>query len=472
MKRRRDPRENSPTNGRSSGTIPICEKPMTRRGIEPGSPWWEESVLIAQPAAPILDRLDFKNMYVCTTFVTGLQFVRTRPGGLWTNRKLQKKMTGTITSNQVKKENGPLLLQKPIYKQRFRGFYDGGRDSDTLRSTQPEAAGVIIAMNDYASHVLGVSYQRITLPSAIISLGLSVGTLLKKHAREHTTPVHIIVSSLCTYTHRLLSYLHRLLVSFPHLTQPLSISLLLPYNFVIRPQTVKPDQNMLGPITKAGRPQSFEFYLVSKSFREISLPLLPYHILDAYNPQYSDWHFSTILKEDGLSRGSGDIWAALNNEVLRADEGEARLEWRNAGMKGRGKREIPVITRRPAASSGTIPSCENPGATPQGMEPSLPSWEASSLTTTPPIPGLHYAMPGLHYAMPGLHYAIPGLHYAIPGLHYAMPGKTAVFECVSLLSCPVMRSKECLIWSREAGQGFRELACQPPPPRRLREVEF
>ncbi|KAJ8878658.1 hypothetical protein PR048_019241 [Dryococelus australis] len=29
-------------------------------------------------------------------------------------------------------------------------------------------------------------------------------------------------------------------------------------------------------------------------------------------------------------------------------------------MKGRGKREIPEKTRRPAASSGTIPTCENP----------------------------------------------------------------------------------------------------------------
>ncbi|KAJ8869803.1 hypothetical protein PR048_028811 [Dryococelus australis] len=40
----------------------------------------------------------------------------------------------------------------------------------------------------------------------------------------------------------------------------------------------------------------------------------------------------------------------LNNEVLRADEG---------GMKGRGKQEIPEETHRPAAWSGTIPTCEN-----------------------------------------------------------------------------------------------------------------
>ncbi|KAJ8870942.1 hypothetical protein PR048_027244 [Dryococelus australis] len=34
----------------SSGTIPTCENPeLNRPGIEPGSPWWEVSVLIAQP---------------------------------------------------------------------------------------------------------------------------------------------------------------------------------------------------------------------------------------------------------------------------------------------------------------------------------------------------------------------------------------------------------------------------------------
>ncbi|KAJ8881531.1 hypothetical protein PR048_018013 [Dryococelus australis] len=51
---------------------------------------------------------------------------------------------------------------------------------------------------------------------------------------------------------------------------------------------------------------------------------------------------------------SGEIWVALNIEVLRATEGDASV-----GMQGRGKWEIPEKTRRPAASSGTIPTCEN-----------------------------------------------------------------------------------------------------------------
>ncbi|KAJ8867927.1 hypothetical protein PR048_031736 [Dryococelus australis] len=100
---------------------------------------------------------------------------------------------------------------------------------------------------------------------------------------------------------------------------------------------------------------------------------------------------------------SGDMWAALNIEILRADEGEARWIWNNAGMqgrrkreipdetcrteenlnqdsrlgstgmKGRGKKKIPEETRRPAISSDTMPMCENEGASPPGFEPCSPS---------------------------------------------------------------------------------------------------
>ncbi|KAJ8894238.1 hypothetical protein PR048_006850 [Dryococelus australis] len=38
-------------------------------------------------------------------------------------------------------------------------------------------------------------------------------------------------------------------------------------------------------------------------------------------------------------------------------------------MEVRGKRDIPEKTRRPAASSGTIPTCRNPGVTQPEIEP-------------------------------------------------------------------------------------------------------
>ncbi|KAJ8891252.1 hypothetical protein PR048_010768 [Dryococelus australis] len=68
---------------------------------------------------------------------------------------------------------------------------------------------------------------------------------------------------------------------------------------------------------------------------------------------------------------SGRLWAALNIEILRADEGEVRY------------------TRKPADQwhcSGTVPTCENTGATPPEIKPDSPRWEASSLTTVPPRP--------------------------------------------------------------------------------------
>ncbi|KAJ8888484.1 hypothetical protein PR048_007975 [Dryococelus australis] len=54
-------------------------------------------------------------------------------------------------------------------------------------------------------------------------------------------------------------------------------------------------------------------------------------------------------------------------------------------MKGWQKREIPEKTRRPTASSGAIPTCENPVTQP-GSEPDSPWWEASVLIAQPPWP--------------------------------------------------------------------------------------
>ncbi|KAJ8876744.1 hypothetical protein PR048_021191 [Dryococelus australis] len=64
---------------------------------------------------------------------------------------------------------------------------------------------------------------------------------------------------------------------------------------------------------------------------------------------------------------------------------ERHSPW-SAGTLERKEREIPENIRRPAAGSCTIPTCENPVATPPGIEPCSRSWEASSLTTAPARP--------------------------------------------------------------------------------------
>ncbi|KAJ8866025.1 hypothetical protein PR048_033549 [Dryococelus australis] len=53
---------------------------------------------------------------------------------------------------------------------------------------------------------------------------------------------------------------------------------------------------------------------------------------------------------------------------------------------GAGKQEIPKKTRRPAASSGAIPTRENPRVTRPGIEQGSARWEASSLTAQTPWP--------------------------------------------------------------------------------------
>ncbi|KAJ8888307.1 hypothetical protein PR048_007794 [Dryococelus australis] len=87
-----------------------------------------------------------------------------------------------------------------------------------------------------------------------------------------------------------------------------------------------------------------------------------------------------------LKPSTAPICAALNNVVLRSDEREMRREWSSAGIQGRLKREIYEKTRRRATSSGTSPTCENPGVTRTGIEPGSPWGEASSLTAQPPRP--------------------------------------------------------------------------------------
>ncbi|KAJ8889513.1 hypothetical protein PR048_009012 [Dryococelus australis] len=56
--------------------------------------------------------------------------------------------------------------------------------------------------------------------------------------------------------------------------------------------------------------------------------------------------------------------------------------------KSGGKLEIPEKTHRPAALSGTCPTCENSGVARPGIEPCSPLWEASRLTAQPPRPRL------------------------------------------------------------------------------------
>ncbi|KAJ8891506.1 hypothetical protein PR048_004034 [Dryococelus australis] len=94
----------------------------------------------------------------------------------------------------------------------------------------------------------------------------------------------------------------------------------------------------------------FDVYIELKRTREMFLSLFIEHRI--FTHYEGDLQLVVISYEE--------VWAVLNIEVLRADGGEMKGVGSSAGMKGRGKRKIPEKTRRPAASSGTIPTSENP----------------------------------------------------------------------------------------------------------------
>ncbi|KAJ8894966.1 hypothetical protein PR048_000274 [Dryococelus australis] len=74
-------------------------------------------------------------------------------------------------------------------------------------------------------------------------------------------------------------------------------------------------------------------------------------------------------------------------ELLRAQRADVKGSRFETQSKRGGKTgELGENTPRPAASPGTTPTCQNPGAIQAGIEPGSPKWEVGSLATTPPWP--------------------------------------------------------------------------------------
>ncbi|KAJ8897459.1 hypothetical protein PR048_002805 [Dryococelus australis] len=104
-----------------------------------------------------------------------------------------------------------------------------------------------------------------------------------------------------------------------------------------------------------------------------------------------DHRLSDITTYDGRCKNVGSVDISdLFGTPARGQLGEFRsppgTPQQNPGHAWQGKREIPEKTRRPAPSSGTIPTCENTGVTRQVIEISSPWWEASNLPAQQPWP--------------------------------------------------------------------------------------
>ncbi|KAJ8889325.1 hypothetical protein PR048_008824, partial [Dryococelus australis] len=284
----------------SSARIYTCENPATRPGNEPGSPWWEASVLIAQPP--------------------------------WSRSLLAYEEFGR--KGESKKESG-------------RGV--------TARGC------------------------RLTTPSSVlqrISLG---GNMLALRSREG------FVTSLADSNRRRVGRrgykLNPLQTSYPTLYRPLYL---------------------ISRHGQEGRGIGFISRGTPPPINPAPLPNPPLFQLNSYPSRplrgIQCGRKIAILRRLELQRNINEIKSIAIVTIIEmavqvrpsdipedtASKVDDRL-WSNAGMKGRGKREIPENTRRPTASSGTIPTCENPVNRP-GIEPGSPWWEASVLIAQPPWP--------------------------------------------------------------------------------------
>ncbi|KAJ8870164.1 hypothetical protein PR048_029177 [Dryococelus australis] len=104
----------------------------------------------------------------------------------------------------------------------------------------------------------------------------------------------------------------------------------------------------------AGRPKKKKIVTTPMVASNFSEALQEFCFQDIPPPQANQTNFRVHQSEE--------IWTALNIEVLNADEAASEL-------KGGGKREISEKTHRPTTSSGTIPTCENPGWPGRGLNP-------------------------------------------------------------------------------------------------------
>ncbi|KAJ8866726.1 hypothetical protein PR048_032587 [Dryococelus australis] len=115
------------------------------------------------------------------------------------------------------------------------------------------------------------------------------------------------------------------------------------------------------------------------SLRGLPFPLLMHSCAAPYSPRFT-LIGSQALGVESRRIVSRDWWRHVTRLRQAGPSGPAI----DARQIRQGKREVAGKTRRPAASYGTIPTCENKGVTRPGIEPGSPWWEASRLTAWPP----------------------------------------------------------------------------------------
>ncbi|KAJ8896843.1 hypothetical protein PR048_002189 [Dryococelus australis] len=175
----------------------------------------------------------------------------------------------------------------------------------------------------------------------------------------------------------------------------------------------------------------------------------------------------TTLEENAICNPRFSLQRSRRQQKLQ-------LLLERARVQGRGKREIFEKTRRPAASSGTIPTYENPDD-PAGIRTRFPLVEASSPTTTTlwlPILRLQtyfllspWGRGGVVVRLLASHLGEPGsiLGGATPGPSHAgiVPDDAAGWRGFSV--SPALTFRRCTILASLNPDRFSRPRCQEPP---------
>ncbi|KAJ8897364.1 hypothetical protein PR048_002710 [Dryococelus australis] len=334
-----DPRENSPTSGIVWHDSHLRKSGVTRPGTEPSSPWWEANSIIAQsPPPPSL----FPELYRAES------------------------CTKKMDAKQIK-------VTKNCW-ERLRYGVAGGLPGQGLRAPRTVLVYPVVPGTPL------VNFYVTPLPVKYTSYHNARQTTSAAYIKALVQPGLTSESLVAGRTQAA-----RRLGSNPNLKQPQFINSKLSNARSLMPlddlgltraalkESACPNLKRPGNSFSRLRARDCKKFLVNASHKPPLITSLPFVYTARRYYRLND------LVE------SGEIWASLNTEVLRTDGGGVRRVRINAVMQG-GKWEIREKTRRPAASSGTIHTCEHPGATSRESNPDSPGWEASSLTSTPPRP--------------------------------------------------------------------------------------
>ncbi|KAJ8881597.1 hypothetical protein PR048_018083 [Dryococelus australis] len=444
----------------SSGTIPTCGNPMTWPGIEPGSPWWEASVLIAQPPWP----LDVQWEQVptnCLRLPTGtpphIAGINTHQKGRFTRHNtpcelmlgcfacLRPRSVGALGRSMYSPGmSGRLYVQGTEEREDEQSCVDYPR-LDVRRRTTPPCCECSVASR---SKQTGRQSQH-CLPQADVAQHGAVhdtSSVCRTHASSrltghrseaNTTPVTLLMFPTKSHKDNLVTSHDRCrgcggvtvrLLGEPDYN-PAEIAPKFPHVEIVPDDTACWSASFLGFLSPVSPALAFRRCSILTSFHphrlsrprwlsEVSMEQRrnaragetgdshmrkPGVSLPGIEPRPASLrhasvlhHFAnTVLMATGWLASSWSVcfpsWRSIasaeadfsntltcgsltsSEPALSTAYYPSRVDAANRRRHARvGKREIAEETHRPAASSGTIPRCENPGAPPPGIESGSP----------------------------------------------------------------------------------------------------